>query len=454
MPRYTLAEFFAGGGLARLGFGPNWDVVFANDVCPDKAETYKTNFGSDHLLVRDIARVRATEIPAAGVWWVSFPCKDHSIAGRMAGLDGERSSTVFAVLKRLQAAKQNGRSPAIVILENVVGFLSFGKGADFQLIVEQLGGYGYRIGAVEMDADSWLPAARRRVFVVAIRVDTPLPEGTYKAGPEPQWHSRVLKRAVKRLGSKAQEEWVWWTMPQPPVHSMTIASILEAKVGEDAWFGPEVVQRFLSIVDDTGKARLQTMQAAGRPVAAVMVEKGHRTLKYVRIATVRADTAFTLLASATGSSRQRLLVVDGAQLRIREFTPREVSRLMGAPETYIPPKDLTPAVAVMGDAVAVPVVRYLVQHLVEPLMRAVTGCGELAPAARQQKDGRRPIKDRTVGTTFQLLPTQHALVKAAAAAEGIPMASLHFDAVSAWIVAHGRAPLKAYEPAPRRRRSP
>ena len=37
-------EFFAGGGMARLGLGQAWDCAFANDFDAVKAATYADNF--------------------------------------------------------------------------------------------------------------------------------------------------------------------------------------------------------------------------------------------------------------------------------------------------------------------------------------------------------------------------------------------------------------------------
>src|SRR4051812_15561225 len=38
-------EFFAGGGMARLGLGRGWTCAFANDFDPVKADVYRANFG-------------------------------------------------------------------------------------------------------------------------------------------------------------------------------------------------------------------------------------------------------------------------------------------------------------------------------------------------------------------------------------------------------------------------
>ena len=41
-----LYEFFAGGGLARLGLEPDFACVFANDIDPAKALAYRAAFAA------------------------------------------------------------------------------------------------------------------------------------------------------------------------------------------------------------------------------------------------------------------------------------------------------------------------------------------------------------------------------------------------------------------------
>ncbi len=41
---FTVYEFFAGGGMARLGLGERWTCAFANDFDRVKATTYRENF--------------------------------------------------------------------------------------------------------------------------------------------------------------------------------------------------------------------------------------------------------------------------------------------------------------------------------------------------------------------------------------------------------------------------
>ena len=51
---FTFYEFFAGGGMARLGLGEHWRCLFANDFDPIKASTYRANFGDDDFVEGDV----------------------------------------------------------------------------------------------------------------------------------------------------------------------------------------------------------------------------------------------------------------------------------------------------------------------------------------------------------------------------------------------------------------
>jgi DNA (cytosine-5)-methyltransferase 1 len=61
------------------------------------------------------------------------------------------------------------------------------------------------------------------------------------------------------------------------------------------------------------------------------------------------------------------LFVEGDNVRSRLLNPREAARLMGVPDDYKLPEGQTAALHLLGDAVAVPVVRWLSQNLLEPL---------------------------------------------------------------------------------------
>ena len=67
------------------------------------------------------------------------------------------------------------------------------------------------------------------------------------------------------------------------------------------------------------------------------------------------------------------MIVNGATVRSRLLSPREAARLMGLTDEYRLPSNYNDAYGLMGDGVAVPVVRYLAEHILEPVLRAQEG---------------------------------------------------------------------------------
>src|SRR4029077_3296562 len=61
----TWYEFFAGGGMARIGMGPQWTCSFANEWCEKKAASYRAYFGGSELRVCDVADLRADDLSGA-----------------------------------------------------------------------------------------------------------------------------------------------------------------------------------------------------------------------------------------------------------------------------------------------------------------------------------------------------------------------------------------------------
>ena len=117
-PRLTWYEFFAGGGMARLGLGDRWKCVFANEWCAKKAASYTARFGVGtprkcrELRVEDVAKLTTADLPGrADLAWASFPCQDLSLAGAGAGLKGERSGAFRPFWALMQQLVSEGRAP-------------------------------------------------------------------------------------------------------------------------------------------------------------------------------------------------------------------------------------------------------------------------------------------------------------------------------------------------------
>ena len=364
---FSFYEFFAGGGMARLGLGEGWDCAFANDFDPVKAATYRANFAdaAAHFREGDVWRLCAADLPGrADLAWASSPCQDFSLAGARAGLGGGRSSAFFGFWRLVEALAAAGRAPRAIVIENVGGLLSSHGGRDFAALGAALADQGYRFGALEIDAAAFLPQSRPRVFVVASR--EPLPAGLVGESP---FHSRAVKAAAEALPPALAAHWVWWRVQAPAIRNMDLAALLEPDAAV-AWHGPERTDRWLALMAPLHRARVEACRARGeRAVGAVYrrmrLEEGRR----VQRAEVRLDgLAGCLRTPRGGSSRQVIVVVDRGQVRTRLLSPREAARLMGLPETYRLPAAATSALHVAGDGVAVPVVRWLARELLEPLL--------------------------------------------------------------------------------------
>ena len=104
------------------------------------------------------------------VAWGS-PCQDLSVAGRRAGLGGERSGLFHQGVRIINELRElsNGRYPAWSIWENVSGALSSTGGTDFGQVLYEMDEIGacfseWRV----LDAQYFgVPQRRRRVFVVS-----------------------------------------------------------------------------------------------------------------------------------------------------------------------------------------------------------------------------------------------------------------------------------------------
>jgi DNA (cytosine-5)-methyltransferase 1 len=366
---FSFYEFFAGGGMARLGLGERWACAFANDFDALKAATYRANFADapEHFHEGDVWKIAPSDLPGpADVAWASSPCQDFSLAGARAGLAGGRSSAFYGFWRLIEALAAEHRSPRAIVIENVSGLLTSHGGADFEAVAEALAAQGYRFGALEIDAAAFLPQSRPRVFILATR--EAVPAGLQGEGP---WQSRAVAAAAERLPAHLAERWIWWRAPQPPARNADLAAMLE----DDAavtWHTPERTAEWLSLMAPLHRRRLEAARRAGaRAVGAIFRRMRHESGRSVQRAEVRFDgLAGCLRTPRGGSSRQVIAVVDDGQVRTRLLTPREAARLMGLPDSYRLPDSTSAGLQVAGDGVAVPVVRWLAEHLLEPLLQA------------------------------------------------------------------------------------
>ncbi len=364
-------EFFAGGGLARLGLGNDWHCLFANEICEKKATAYRLNFGpSPELRVDDVGNVDADDLPGGAVLaWASFPCQDLSLAGKGNGLAGGRSGTFWKFWRLMTELEQRGRRVPFLVIENVVGLISANKGTDFRSLVEALARTGYRVGALVIDAALFVPQSRPRLFIVASASELSIPAKLFVDEPVDPWHSRRLVQAVDAFPEILRKSWIWWTLPRPRRVLNPLSDLLLAE-SEVRWHEREETERLLAMMSEANLAKVKKAQAYGKCLAGTIYKRirPDATGKKVQRAEVRFDQVSGCLRTPTGgSSRQVVMLVHGSKIRTRLLDPREAARLMGVPDSYKLPPKYNDAYHVMGDGLAVPAVTWLEEKLLQPL---------------------------------------------------------------------------------------
>ncbi|PXX60345.1 DNA (cytosine-5)-methyltransferase 1 [Nocardia tenerifensis] len=397
-------EFFAGGGMAHAGLGGGWECVFANDIDTKKAASYKVNWGDAHLKVGDVAGLAVTDLPEgrADLAWASFPCQDLSLAGAGAGLSGARSGTFHPFWKLMKALNSENRAPKLVVLENVVGALTAGlkdtitgksDGRDFVELGKVLAKEHYRFGALVVDAVHWVPQSRPRLFIIAVHDEVQIPTHLISDAPSDRWHPSTLRTAHRRLMSSvkaAEDKWVWWNLPEPPnkrVRFQTLEKLVEKKEVPKGivWHSEVVTNALLDLMSDFNKKKVEqakldtinggrrvgTVYKRMRPEGEWVEVNGKKRRQNIQRAEVRFDDIAGCLRTPTGgSSRQTILIVEGESVRSRLLSPLEVLRLMGLRDDYKWPEaySYNDMYHLAGDGVVVPVVRFLAENILEPVL--------------------------------------------------------------------------------------
>ncbi len=144
----------------------------------------------------DITKIHGDKIEPVDCITFGSPCQDLSIAGRRAGLAGERSGLFMEAVRVIKEMRSstNGLHPTFAIWENVPGAFSSNGGEDFRAVLEELarveqpdvsiprpsgrGGRWSKAGAIagngwslawrQLDAQYWgVPQRRKRIALVA-----------------------------------------------------------------------------------------------------------------------------------------------------------------------------------------------------------------------------------------------------------------------------------------------
>lgn len=375
----NFAEFFAGIGLVQKGLDAGgWHCEYANDLDPKKREMYCAEFGeSPKYHLEDIWNTESvlrhlTQRPFLAT--ASFPCVDLSLAGNYRGFAGEKSSSYFGFLNVLKAMAP--RLPKVVMLENVVGFLTARGGADFRQAVTELAGLGYWIDAIALDAKSFVPQSRPRLFVFgfhhSLRCSAIIRQRKNPVVGEP-WQMAVEQAkgirpdALRRMFAQLELPTGWATLnlSEPEQVKYDLISLIDLDQGED-WWDCDAVEKHYDMMSDLHRSRVNAFIAAG--VTKVGTGYRRRRAEGMRNEVRFDNVAGCLRTPKGGSARQIVVAVEQGKLRMRWMRPREYARLQGAGEFKFPHGMPTnQGLFGFGDAVCVPAIEWIDKNILSPV---------------------------------------------------------------------------------------
>ncbi len=179
-----IVSLFSGAGGLDLGLiRAGHDVVWANDIFLDAAETYRLNIG-DHIDTRDIREVSVSQVPDCDVIVGGFPCQGFSVANWTRSNDDPRNALYLEMARLIR-----GKQPRYFVAENVRGLLSMDRGHALRRIEAAFSEAGYEVRhALVNAADYGVPQNRHRLLIAGVhkslKFALPFPPKPTHASPD------------------------------------------------------------------------------------------------------------------------------------------------------------------------------------------------------------------------------------------------------------------------------
>jgi len=368
----TQLDLFSGIGGFHLGFEKAGYKVksYFSEIDKHAIAVYKHQF-KDAQYVGSVTDIRREQLPKIDLITFGSPCQDFSLAGKRAGLAGDRSGLILEAIRLIRECR-----PSVFIWENVKGSFSSNDGRDFAAILQEftdLGGYRCEWQLLNT---SWvLPQNRERVYFVGYSTKPGRNwRGVFPIGEKPSGTNEGTRDAtnVRALVAGAKSGGRHSTMTLLKVKSATKQGYEIAEEGDSI---------NLTAINSTtrrgrvGKAQAQTLdtlcaQAVVEPkiIGYTRNAKGKVTDRHLK------DTAGTIhKSSGQGGNTDQFV----QHYRIRRLTPIECERLQGFPDNHtaygiyegeVKKMSNTQRYKQCGNAVTVDIVA-LVAEAVKPLLK-------------------------------------------------------------------------------------
>ena len=341
----TFLDFFSGVGGFRHG------LELAGMKCigfceKDKfaRKSYEAMYDTKgEWFHEDITTIDPTRLPKADLWCAGSPCQNVSIAGKRAGLYGERSGLFFTFVELIKSQKEEDK-PEWILLENVKGLLSSGGGRDYLDYLSILDEAGYDLEwQVFNSKDYGVPQNRERIYTLGhLRR-----KGRRQVLPLSRESSSHLKQLVGGMQS--------YRVYDPSGIATTLVGEgggLGAKTGlyliDQSLTGPKLTEeaRCITARYTAGTTKRTAMNSGVLEVQPILTQgikvrngtkQGYQLaevgdsvdLSYPSSLTRRARVGKGIAHNISCSCQMGAVVWNGRVVKIRRLTPKECFRLQG-----------------------------------------------------------------------------------------------------------------------------
>ena len=188
-----IIDLFSGIGGFAQGFqraGYQFTEHYFSEIDKHAIANYKYNFPNAKNL-GDITSIHGGDFTDIDIITFGSPCQDFSLAGRRAGLKGNKSSLIAQAIALIAQLR-----PSFFVWENVKGVFSSNARADFWAILQALANIGgYRLEWQLLNTSWVLPQNRERIYLVGHLAGRSVP-GVFPIGK----NDKLLDRKAREKG--------------------------------------------------------------------------------------------------------------------------------------------------------------------------------------------------------------------------------------------------------------
>lgn len=341
-------SLFSGVGGFDLAFqNLGHEIVGACEIDGFARQIYARHFPGVRIY-EDATKVQPSELSDFDILCAGFPCQAFSISGNRLGFEDTRG-TLFFEIARIVREKR----PQYILLENVKGLLSHDTGRTFATILSTLDELGYDAEWQVINSKYFVPQNRERIFIVCHLRGS----GGRKIFPLGEFDKKPDVAKLEQIGNidtKGNNS-IWGRV----YSSDGISPNLNANGG-----GLGAKTGLIGVLNNRGKleeTKISTCLDANYWKGCD--NHAQRTMVYfsqknanMKQRVQNRDTSWTLTNNGSDFG-----VID--QMRIRKLTPLECERLQGFPDNWTKGLSDTQRYKCMGNAVTVPVVKYIIRNL-------------------------------------------------------------------------------------------